>query len=260
LLCLGTELRAVPEDDALLERVIMIYLALTTVATAAVFPVPVRAAGVTQREHRLPDEPPSPAATDEDMAPLLAAEASDEDCDCEDMFEGLWVEVAGVVQGALGQVLGSAPARESEEDGEDDDDVVIGGLARPGVERRTGQELADVAAGLAGLPYRWGGISPSTGFDCSGLVYYVHGQFGVTLGRDASSQFHNGQAVPRGDLQPGDIVFFSETYASGISHDGIYLGGGQFVHAVRPGSGVKITAMSDGYWAPRFAGARRIFS
>src|SRR5712692_3984462 len=117
-----------------------------------------------------------------------------------------------------------------------------------------GEQLADVAADLAGLPYSWGGISPATGFDCSGLVYYVHRQFGVTLGRDAASQFGNGRVVQTGDLQPGDIVFFGETYTSGISHDGIYLGAGRFVHAVQPGSGVRITSMSDGYWSPRYVG------
>jgi hypothetical protein len=129
----------------------------------------------------------------------------------------------------------------------------------PAPEPSRGDRLADLASGLAGLRYSWGGTSPTTGFDCSGLVYYVHRQFGVTLNRDAASQFANGRSVARADLQPGDIVFFADTYRSGISHDGIYLGGGRFVHAVNPGSGVRITSMGDGYWGPKYVGARRIF-
>lgn len=242
----------------MLERVIVIYLALATVATAAIFPLPLRAGEAIPRDgERLPSEPPAPTPPEPATAPVVASELADDGCvNCDDeAVHELWVEVAGVIQSALDSLseTGSLP-----EDDEEDDDTLG---AKPSPAPPTiGEQLADVAATLSGLPYRWGGISPATGFDCSGLVYYVHRQFGITLGRDASAQYHHGQVVQRADLEPGDIVFFTDTYASGISHDGIYLGGGRFVHAVRPGSGVKITQMGDDYWGPRYVGARRVFN
>jgi cell wall-associated NlpC family hydrolase len=244
-----------------LERMIMIYLALATVATAAVFPLPVRTGTSVPRGEVPPSEPPPPARPEGILVAALAEPVPDECTGCAPAADDLVVEVAGVVESSFDRA-GAAPMAE-----EDDDEYSVGDF----VERDTllagpapapiarGQQLADLAAGLAGLPYAWGGISPATGFDCSGLVYYVHRQFGVTLGRDTTAQFRHGQPVQRGDLEPGDIVFFTDTYTSGISHDGIYLGDGRFVHAVRPGSGVRITSMSDGYWSPRYVGARRIF-
>lgn len=121
-----------------------------------------------------------------------------------------------------------------------------------------GRQAADLAVSLIGTPYRWGGVSPQTGFDCSGLVTYVYRQFGVALGRDSFSQFRNGAPVARGDLEPGDIVFFANTYAPGISHAGVYIGDGQFVHALYEGVSVKINGLADAYWGPRYAGARRV--
>jgi len=250
----------------MLERAIMIYLALATVATAAIFPLPLRASGTMAREQRLPSEPPTPAPPDQVIAPLVAAELSDDGCaTCDEAALGrLWVEVAGAMESALNRPLASPSLAD------DDDDEALGAgdlvgrdllLAKPNPPRPPkGEQLADVAAELAGLPYSWGGISPATGFDCSGLVYYVHGQFGIKLGRDASAQYYSGQEVQKSDLRPGDIVFFSETYTSGISHNGIYLEGGRFVHAVQPGSGVKITSIGDDYWDPRYVGARRVFA
>jgi len=111
---------------------------------------------------------------------------------------------------------------------------------------------------LVGKPYSWGGTSPDPGFDCSGFVYYVYGQMGVTLGRDTFSQWENGRLILRADLQPGDIVFFEDTYTDGMSHNGIYIGNGRFVHSVDEDNGVKLSALADDYWTPRYAGARRI--
>ena len=121
-----------------------------------------------------------------------------------------------------------------------------------------GQLIADLAISLVGRPYAWAGSSPEVGFDCSGLVYYVYGQHGLTVARDSFSQWSDGVAVSQAELQPGDIVFFEDTYTDGVSHSGIYVGNGRFVHAVDESSGVRFTALSNAYWQPRYAGARRI--
>jgi cell wall-associated NlpC family hydrolase len=246
----------------------MIYLALATVATAAIFPLPLRTASPMPREDRPPTEPPTPAIPDDLLTPLIAANVPDHaseqfspdsgnECDeCEAIDDALWAEVAGVI--AI-PPAGSGATSDDEDDDVAADLVSHDQLSKPAPGPSRGDQMADLAAGLAGLPYQWGGVSPGTGFDCSGLVYYVHRQFGVTLNRDAAAQFANGRSISRGELQPGDIVFFADTYTRGISHDGIYLGGGRFVHAVQPGSGVRITSMGDGYWSPKFVGARRVF-
>jgi cell wall-associated NlpC family hydrolase len=102
-----------------------------------------------------------------------------------------------------------------------------------------------------GVPYHWGGSSPS-GFDCSGLVSYVFAQIGVSLPHSSYAQFNMGSPVSIGQLQPGDLVFFS-----GASHVGIYIGGGSFIHAPHTGDVVKISSLS-GYYASAFIGGRRI--
>jgi len=101
-----------------------------------------------------------------------------------------------------------------------------------------------------GTPYVWGGASPSQGFDCSGLVMYVYAQVGVSLPHHAASIWNYGSYVPIDQLQAGDLVFFH-----GLSHMGIYIGGGQFVHAPHTGDVVKISSLSgySGYY-----GAKRL--
>lgn len=106
-----------------------------------------------------------------------------------------------------------------------------------------------------GVPYVWGGTSPS-GFDCSGFTKYVYGMMGVKLNRTAAQQLKNGYAVT--NLQPGDLVFFANTYSTSAaaSHVGIYVGNNQFIHAAN--GGVKITSMDHEYYAARYVGARRV--
>ena len=120
-------------------------------------------------------------------------------------------------------------------------------------------ELVVNAMGYLGVPYRRGGNSAATGFDCSGFVRAMYEQtIGLILPRRAEEQATATQRIERGELQPGDLVFF-EAYAYGASHVGIYIGNGRFVHSVDENSGVRITGMSDGYWGVNYLGARRIF-
>ena len=120
----------------------------------------------------------------------------------------------------------------------------------------TGREIADFALKYVGYNYCWGGKDPSTGFDCSGLMYYVYSQFGYTLNRVASDQARNGVHVDPSDLQPGDLLCF---YSSGsyIGHVGMYIGDNQFVHASTSTTGVIISELS-GYYTTRGYEARRI--
>lgn len=106
-----------------------------------------------------------------------------------------------------------------------------------------------------GVPYRFGGTSPK-GFDCSGYIQYVFDQHGKKLPRSADVQFTTGKSVVRSQLQVGDLVFFT-TYEPGPSHDGIYLGNGQFIHA-SSSRGIMISKLDEPYWKPRYIGARRV--
>ena len=106
-----------------------------------------------------------------------------------------------------------------------------------------------------GVPYVFGGTSPS-GFDCSGYVRYVFASAGIYLPRTADAQYEIGMPVSRGELIPGDLVFFS-TYDYGASHVGIYLGDGSFINA-SSSRGVAIDSLYSGYWGSCYIGARRI--
>jgi cell wall-associated NlpC family hydrolase len=111
--------------------------------------------------------------------------------------------------------------------------------------------VVGIAMRYLGVPYVWGGSTPR-GFDCSGFVSYVFAQIGVSVPHSSYAQFGMGTAISINALQPGDLVFFT-----GASHVGIYIGGGQFIHAPHTGDVVKISSLS-GYYSSNFAGARRI--
>ena len=112
--------------------------------------------------------------------------------------------------------------------------------------------VVGIAMRYLGVPYRWGGASPS-GFDCSGFVMYVFAQVGVSLPHNAAAQYGHGSPVSRSALAPGDVVFFN-----GLGHNGIYIGGGQFIHSPHTGDVVKISSLSDSWYAATWVGGRRL--
>lgn len=139
----------------------------------------------------------------------------------------------------------------------DEEEIVAEEAAAP-VVNQNGQQAANIASGFAGSPYVWGASNPSVGFDCSGLVVYTYKQLGVNLPHSSQAQFNNGYAVGINNLQPGDLVFFSNQ--SGVDHVGIVTSSdGTFIHASSPKSGVKYDNVYSNYYQKVFAGARRIF-
>jgi cell wall-associated NlpC family hydrolase len=119
-------------------------------------------------------------------------------------------------------------------------------------------ELVLTAMGSLGVPYRRGGNSIETGFDCSGFVRAMYEQtVGLILPRRAKEQAAATQSIDRNDLQPGDLVFFN-TMRQAFSHVGIYVGEGKFIHSPKPGAQVRVEDMGVSYWARRFDGARRV--
>ena len=114
----------------------------------------------------------------------------------------------------------------------------------------------ELARTLLGIPYRWAGADPARGFDCSGLVYYVFNQLQVRIPRMQRDLFKSAEQVGRSDLQPGDLLFFN-TFAR-LSHVGIYIGEGRFIHAPRRGHNVTIESLDSKYYQGRYAGARRV--
>jgi len=128
-------------------------------------------------------------------------------------------------------------------------------LAGP-VSSSEGSSVAAYAKKYVGYDYIWGAAGPNA-FDCSGFTMYIYSKFGVSMPHSSRSQYTFGSAVGREGLSPGDILFFNTL--GPISHVGIYIGGGSFVHAANSRTGVVISSMSEGYYAKRFVGARRIF-
>jgi cell wall-associated NlpC family hydrolase len=116
-----------------------------------------------------------------------------------------------------------------------------------------GTRAARYARRFVGVRYTYGGLSPRTGFDCSGLVTFVYRHFGVQLPHYSAAQFGYGRAVSRAGLRPGDLVFFN-----GLGHVGIYIGAGRFVEAPHTGARVRVSTL--GWYGGSYDGARRIFA
>jgi len=119
-----------------------------------------------------------------------------------------------------------------------------------------GDEIVLRAMAQIGTAYRYGGADLE-GFDCSGLVYFIHQGLGLSAPRTAHEQFAASRRVARGDLEPGDLVFFRFA-GPRISHVGIYAGAGRFVHAPRAGRDVELKRLDDEYYARHFAGGGRL--
>ncbi len=119
-------------------------------------------------------------------------------------------------------------------------------------------ELVVNAMGFLGVPYRRGGNSVETGFDCSGFVRAMYQQtVGLVLPRSADQQAAATQAIDKSELRPGDLVFFN-TMRRAFSHVGIYIGDNKFIHSPKPGAEVRVEDMGLSYWKTRFTGARRV--
>ncbi len=132
-------------------------------------------------------------------------------------------------------------------------DVLVDGAYDPYLPPPRYASVVPIALQYLGIPYAWGGASPSTGFDCSGFIMYVFAQVGVYLPHHAASQYAYGTPVSREQLAPGDLVFFD-----GLGHAGIYIGDGQFVHAPHTGDVVKISSLYESWYSATWVGGRRL--
>jgi cell wall-associated NlpC family hydrolase len=120
-----------------------------------------------------------------------------------------------------------------------------------------GAKVVNKAEQYLGIPYVSGGTTPK-GFDCSGFVYYVFNQIDYPLSRSMWDQYKAGTKVSKSNLQPGDLVFFKNTHKSGMSHVGIYVGNGKFIHSPRTGKNVSYSELNSDYWEQHYYGACRI--
>jgi cell wall-associated NlpC family hydrolase len=123
------------------------------------------------------------------------------------------------------------------------------------VELTIGGAVAELAIGMVGARYRYGGTDPIEGFDCSGLAFYAYTQAGYRIPRTSQEQFRAARKIALHEAGAGDLVFFQDQEK--LSHVGIYLGGGRFIHAGSERTGVTVTSLGDPYWAPRYYGASR---
>ena len=146
---------------------------------------------------------------------------------------------------------------------DDKDDIIIikrGGNSTTS-KAESSKEAGDVlmnAMGLLGVPYVFGGNSPSSGLDCSGFIKYVFQKsMNVNLPRTAAAMAKTGQSIDKDNLKPGDLVFFN-TRGFANSHVGLYIGNNKFMHAPRTGKTVEVANMSTKYWTSKYNGARRI--
>lgn len=128
----------------------------------------------------------------------------------------------------------------------------------PQEKQQTIRDILLNAISLTGVKYRYGGSSPTTGFDCSGFVRYIFRETAdIALPHNARAISQVGKIISQDQLQPGDLVFYN-TMRRAFSHVGIYLGNNRFIHAPSSGGGIHIANMGSAYWSERFNGARRI--
>ena len=125
------------------------------------------------------------------------------------------------------------------------------------MQRKFREKIVAITKNCLGVPYVWGGTNMK-GFDCSGLVYYVFKVAGYKMPRGMSSQYAAGKPIKQNELQAGDLVFFQNTSGVGMSHVGIYIGDGQFIHAPRTGKTVSYANLNSDYWQEHYYGACRI--
>lgn len=129
--------------------------------------------------------------------------------------------------------------------------------AGTGVASAANESLVSKAISVLGTPYKWGGTSKS-GFDCSGFLNYVYKSEKITLPRTANAMYQRGQSVSRSQLRTGDLVFFKTSRRAPITHAGMYIGGGRFIHS-SSSQGVSISNINDKYyWGSRYVGAKRV--
>ena len=119
-----------------------------------------------------------------------------------------------------------------------------------------GAAIADVAMGMVGTRYVYGGTDPELGFDCSGLVYYAYGQAGYEVPRTSREQFRAARKISVGEADPGDLMFFQDQ--TKLSHVGIYLGGGRFVHAPASGKNVAVGSLDSHYYREHLVAVGRL--
>jgi peptidoglycan DL-endopeptidase CwlO len=116
-----------------------------------------------------------------------------------------------------------------------------------------GTRAAAIALRAVGVPYRWGGTSPASGFDCSGLVYWAYGRVGIDVPHSSYALYGRGRWVSRSRMKPGDVLFFS-----GLGHVGIYVGQGRMVHAPHSGTNVQVVSLRGSSYGGRLVGVRRM--
>ena len=116
-----------------------------------------------------------------------------------------------------------------------------------------GERAVKIALEVVGTPYRWGGDSPATGFDCSGLVRWAYGRVGVDLPHNSYALYGEGRRVPESGMQPGDLLFFE-----GLGHVGLYLGRGRMVHSPQTGRNVEVVRLATTNYGARLIGVRRV--
>ena len=177
-----------------------------------------------------------------------------------------FVHKTGLFKVRFGNFPSKESAREKAENlrvvGTIDEYYIVGPADYPTSKDRKGartylrNEIVRTAEGFIGVPYRWGGASPKYGFDCSGLSMAVYQLNGLDLPRTSNEQWVAGSPVRRSQLSKADLVFFATRGRKKISHVGIYVGQGQFIHASGMGKKIRIDSLSDRYYRRRYVGAR----